>query len=190
MRSDGRQSRERPLRRPSFLAGQVSDGYTREQVRQLIGLREHPGPGAPRHLTFLDLLSLIRSPGGDPLWRSISRTSTHAEDDWSDLVSLAPDSTLACVLWDFLRAMKRVRSELSLTDYAILSLTVMGWTPRDVASVLWTNHGGRPRHPSKSTIENRLHGYPNRTRDARGSERVGGIVNKMFRAMGAAREEV
>jgi hypothetical protein len=161
------------------------ESYSLEDVERLLGLHEHPGPTAPRHLTLLDVLSLARSPGGDPYWYLVARASPTATEnaDWTDVVGpLAPDSELALALFDFEAAVAHLRraSELSTIEYLVLCLTVAGCPPADIAAAL---------RMSRSTVSRTLHGRPRRDREGKviPGERTGGVVEKVHRAMNGPR---
>lgn len=160
--------------------------YSLEDVERLLGLQEHPGPTAPRHLTLLDVMSLVRSPGGDPYWYMVARESPTATEnaDWTDLVGpLAPDSDLALARFDFEAGVRylRERGELSTFEYGVLSLIVMGWSERDIASLF---------HTSQGRVSHLLRGRARRDRTGRviPGERTPGIVVKVHRAMNGPRK--
>lgn len=113
---------------------------------------------------------------------------------------LPPDSLAACIMYDFERAVTR----LELFERAVVGLTVMGFTPQEIAALvdpdavmpLDPQHLRRGSKDSKELdrrrkrIERALYGRPKR--DAEGREvhdenddvvHVGGVVSKLTRLM-------
>jgi hypothetical protein len=152
-----------------------ADGYTRQEVEQLIGLHEHWGPTADRHVTIADILSWARDPGGGVI--------SERSDIWTVRRGKLPhDSDEACALWDFMRAFRR----LEVVEQAVVALTVMGFRRAEVANALSV---------SQATVTRILQGREKR--DASGDVvtdedgrpvRMGGAVRKLTRHMNGGRD--
>ncbi len=139
--------------------------YTRRAVERLLGLREEWGvPDGHRDVTILDLLSWAHDPGGDYTWTALAYENE--PDAWTARRGpLRPDSVVACILYDFLRAMRR----LNVLEGAIVSLTVFGYSRREIAELL----GVSPQRVSRILLGRRFVDEEGRGR------RVGGAVNKI-----------
>ena len=160
------------------------DPYTTEQVERLLGMREHPGPRGRRDLTFLDILSWAKGPGGDNVWGQLAhdaafyRSRPNEDQEWQSRTGpLDPLSDEACALWDLKRAM----SQLSLQEKLVISLVVMGWSQSEIAEVMQV---------SQSKVSRTLRGQPRRHKDGSvirndtgEAEMTTGAVTKLTRAM-------
>jgi hypothetical protein len=108
--------------------------YDFRTVCVLLGLKEGKGFGGKRHVTLVDLLSWARDPGGDHIWQHLA---AQEPDGWTARRGpLAPDSELACVLWDLLAAVRM----LTLREKAIVALKAFGFTTREIGEAMHVSH--------------------------------------------------
>lgn len=146
--------------------------YTRGQVFALLGLRERGWSQGERNVTFLDLLSWANDPGGGHWLQKMDLE--HPDDAWmARRGPLSPESPMAILLFDFLRAMKRlVHSDVR--DGAIVALAVFGFTSGEIAGVLRT---------SQSAISHKLRGRHLYDRDGLYQGRSRSLVDDLTAAM-------
>jgi hypothetical protein len=128
----------------------VAGSYTPKQVARLLGLHEASVPRTPplvstarRHITILDVVSWLHDPGGDQTVYHRLLRGGHPEAWHWKRGPLPPDSTLALILWDFERAMKRYGQE-DLKAEATLALTVFGFNDGEIALLLYGSPNRRP----------------------------------------------
>lgn len=133
------------------------DVYTHRQIVKLLGLTEASGEA---EITFLDILSWLRDPGGDSYWQKKVAENYPAEA-WTAQRNIPHDSQLACLLYDFFRGLKM----LTLREQVVVALTVFDFSVSDIAEALNT---------SRDDVIRTLHGTPKRdeqgqvVRDKRG----------------------
>lgn len=113
------------------------DGYAYEEIERLLGLREGHKEEASKHITIVDIVSWARDPGGDFTWCHLALEMEPGVDWTARRGPLTPHGGLACVLYDFLRAMKR----LPLRDQAVVVLTAFGFKPSEIASIVGIDRG-------------------------------------------------
>lgn len=175
--------------------GEPESGYTLVQVERLLGFYEGTSRTGSRHVTILDLLSWVRDPGGATVWYSLA---LGADPKWAWMARrgpLPPDSSAACVLWDFERAVR----QLKLLEQAVVALTVAGFSPSEIAAVIDPDgviddadalRRARTLDNRKKRIARLLYGRPKR--DAQGRTVVdergdvlytGGVAAKLARYM-------
>lgn len=176
--------------------------YTPEQVEQLLGLHESWSDTGPKHVTALDIMSWARDPGGGIRIGLLARLEADATSSaWmGQRGPLPPDSLAACILYDFDLALKR----LDLFEQAIAALTVMGFSPQEIAALIdpdavvpldsqHLRRGGkafRELDRRRQRITRTLYGRPKRdgagkkVEDANGDVvHVGGLISKLVSYM-------
>jgi hypothetical protein len=170
-----------------------ADGYTQQEVERLIGLHEHWGPTADRHVTVADILSWARDPGGGVIAERLPTKRRRVDPDENPDVDLGTwmarrgplrlDSDEACALWDFMRAFRR----LELVEQAVVALTVMGFRRAEVANALSVSQAtvtrvlfGREKRDHSGNIVKDEEGRPVRA--------TGGAVRKLTRHMNGGRD--
>ncbi|MEX0991723.1 MAG: hypothetical protein WD004_05570 [Actinomycetota bacterium] len=115
--------------------------YTLPEVERLIGLREPVGTKGSPHLTFVDILSWARDVGGENLPYLHALENGERQAWMARRGPLHPESALACVYFDLLRAMKR----LSVFEQALIVLTAAGFRPDEIAVVMDGSEEHDPR---------------------------------------------
>lgn len=110
----------------------TGETYTPRQVEVLIGLWEGFGRQGTRHVTALDLICWAQDPGGDLSWFHLLQREDPGAVWTARRGPLRPDSEMACVLYDLECAVRR----LPLLEQAVLALTVFGFTPTEIATVI------------------------------------------------------
>lgn len=170
----------------------VADAYSVEAVERLLGLHEPRGSRGHRDVTIADIISWASDPGGDEIWRWLLERNVGRDVWMARRGPLAPDSAIACVLYDFGRAMKR----LPLGHQAIVALTAMGFSPTEIAEVL-DPASLTSSQPDRRSVESKrrriarvLEGTPKRDREGQpvrdedgATIMVGGAARKLARYM-------
>jgi hypothetical protein len=105
--------------------------YSHAQVELLIGLRS----SRAERITIIDIMSLINDAGGDAVWASFAKENYPQEAWMAKRGPLSPDSKLACVYYDFRRAMRK----LTLYEQGVIALAVMGFNKTDIAALFDCN---------------------------------------------------
>ncbi|MFL5738053.1 MAG: hypothetical protein ACJ76P_12045 [Actinomycetota bacterium] len=132
--------------------------YDFRTVLVLLGIKEARAFDGGRHVTVIDLLSWASDPGGDDFWH---QQVLQEPDGWmARRGPLAPDSEVACVLWDFMAAV----AVLTIQERAIVALKAFGFSQGEIAQAL---------HVRKSLVGETLWGDQERP----------GIVQKIHRHM-------
>lgn len=105
------------------------DHYTHREVVKLLGLTE---TGGDAEITILDLLSWLRDSGGDPVWQRLAQENYPGEAWMAQRGPVAPDSTIACVVYDFFKGMRM----LNLQEQAVVALTVFNFSVSEISEIL------------------------------------------------------
>ena len=153
--------------------------YSVPEVERLLGLYETQHRDGRRHITFLDILSWANDPGGDNTYHA-GLVARQDEDAWmAKRGPLTPDSTLACVHWDFLRAVSDLDDIRSM---AIVALRVFDFTYEEIGQLL-----GMRRHTVAQKLRGRpivdYNGHNVKDRQGRIVRHPDGIVHDLVRSM-------
>lgn len=172
------------------------DVYSVESVERLLGLHEPDAGRGHRDITVADLLSWARDPGGDSTWRYLLESKVGIDVWMARRGPLDPASKLACILWDFMAAVKK----LPLGHQAIVWLATVGFSATEIAEILDEDSLGHRRsdrrqiEAKRKRITRILDGQEKKDRDGNvvldgegNVVMVGGAVRKLARIMNGRR---
>lgn len=161
--------------------------YSVDEVRHLLGLE--------MGISALDVLSWLRDPGGDRTQQMLALKNETAKTAWMARRGPLPvDSDLAAAVYDLFAAMSRLRRERQIApaEHAIAALTLMGFSPREIAQVIDLD-GPRTFHQleaRRKRVTRMLLGRPKRDREGQvvldendDPVRIGGLVTRITTAM-------
>lgn len=111
--------------------------YTLHTVERLLGRHELPDLAGERDITIADIWSWAHDSGGSAIYHQLLLERDPDEAWMARRGPLDPESGLALVLWDFLRAMRELEEERNgMLKAAVIALTAMGFSPSDIAAVI------------------------------------------------------